>query len=233
MPKTSKPKLSKKQIEAKRVRDAKARQTIEKRRYSIVFNATGGNTALARQARGWRDSRIQQTYGAIVPKRGRPELREFTTEQRKRKEQQIARIGYAQTVGIQTAYIDPAVVKRYKSKKRIKKVAESDMEYDRILFSKSTKRERFEIWQKWGKDKALPTIIESMARAINRDANQDIKGHHKGARVSVVSDYGFVIAFHMFVEGQSREDAEYTFKPDPWDAYRVSGASGGMVKRNR
>jgi len=188
------------------------RSALEKRRYNAVYNATG-SAALARQARGWSETRILETYAIRVPKRP-PEIRELPPDIIKRTEKKASKVRMATSSGIQLS--EPTIVTRY-SLRRLKLMIEHDKEYKKALTTKSlTVSEKVDIWREWGKTNALPLSVVQMARDINRETR-----NNRGP-MYVNADYGFVIAFYMFTGNFTREQVESVYKPDPWDRDRVN-----------
>lgn len=197
------------------------RSSIEKRRYTAVYNATGSVT-LARQARGWSDQRILESYAIRVPKRPTG-IREVSTDIYKRTQKKAQKLRIATDSGIQIK--DPTIVTRY-SMKRLKLMIEHDQQYKSALKTKKmTVTDKVTIWREWANKNAYPLSVVQIARQINRETRNN------AGPMYVNADYGYVIAFYMFTGNFTREQVERVYKPDPWDRDRVNYMSISPVSR--
>lgn len=223
-----------------------SRNERERRRLNAVFNATGDMT-LARRARGWSDARIRAEIGVVVPMNRTPDRDVLSADQIKRRQVKYRNYRYALDIGIQTRditalgyekinAIEPTIIHRARSRRRLSLIEMNTEEYRASLARGTTVRDRYEMWTRWGKDKALPSDLFALARQINRDTEIEemdrdrANGIIRRRRVSVNSEYGFVVVFHMFVYGEQYSEVKKTFFPDPWDIYRVYGGSGGGIR---
>lgn len=191
-----------------------SRNTEErKRRYAVIFNATG-DVKLARAGRDRSNKWITEEYGVRIPKT-LPRIKTFTPEQLKRKQREFDKYRYAR-VDLGLDVESARYVKQYSKRKIITTSEYFDaMELATVRDDVSTRQARYELWVKWSHDKALPPMVHRMAISLNRQTKNRV------GILSDDSDFGYTIAFAMFVDKMSLEMATLTYQPDPWDGVKV------------
>lgn len=198
---------------------------IEKteKNFVVVYNATG-SVQLASAARKWSESQIMDTYGARVPKTA-PKLKILTPKQIKRKAREIEKFQYGRkTLGLD--FETARSLKQYTKRKLITTSEYLDaMELASKLDNTRTRQDRYDLWVKWSHDKALPPIVHHLAIQKNRSTK------NRQGVLRDDSDYGYTIAFAVFVDQMTMDQAEKTYAPDPWDSVKVMYMDVARIRR--
>lgn len=207
-------------------------------KYKYVLAATG-SVELARQARSWSVDRIGKTYGVKVsyhddvlkrlektlPKTERARKMRYNAFINKGVKTRLVTVR-GRTYPIPTVkpkksikkrrttvvdtYIPPVSDDVVEKPKKAKRKTPAQLELERLSDVDLLGIDRFEIvkdklsnWQSWSANKDFPPMVHEVVERANRIHNRTLD-----------DGYGFAVAFTMYTENLSFEDAVQVLKPE-------------------
>ena len=175
----------------------------EKRRYDAVMRALYHDprqSEKARQARGWSDMRIKETYGIDAAKR----------------------LGYSKAPSRQTIRKSKIRFETFKRLRQstvdVETAAKAAREKVRKPAVKAPKITRSLQWERWSKKSTFPKSIKDKAVAINRKYAKDPE--YRMAGFEDDSDYGWAVMYWAYVQDRDPSEIEKEYLPDRFDSDR-------------